>query len=244
MTTMLDSLIKELELNSNPTQAKILSSFFKTKKGEYGEGDIFLGIKVPIQRKISKNYDLDLEEIQVLLDSKIHEHRLCALFILIQKYEEANKKDNNKLQELIFNFYLKNVKKGNINNWDLVDLSAPNISGDYILKNPKKKKILLSLANSDKLWEKRVAILSTFAFIKKGNKEDCFLLAQILLKDKNDLIQKAVGWMLRECGKRVSEKDLCDFLDKNYKNMPRTMLRYSIERLKIQKRKHYMEKNN
>jgi 3-methyladenine DNA glycosylase AlkD len=242
MENNLDLLIGELKKESNPKQAKVLSGFFKTKKGEYGEGDIFLGIKVPVQRKISKKYDLSFEELQKLLDSKIHEYRMCALFILIKKYETATKEKNTNLQNQAFEFYINNVKKGNINNWDLVDLSAPNICGEFIFNNPENKKTLYELASSGKVWEKRVAIISTFAFIKNKSTKDTYKIAEILLNDEHDLIQKAVGWMLRECGKRVNEKELCQFLEKYSKKMPRTMLRYSIERLSKQKKKHYMLK--
>ena len=221
-------VIQELQSKNNKNQAVILSRFFKTGKGEYGEGDIFLGIKVPIQRKIAKKYtDISFKDIQKLLNSKIHEYRLTGLFILIEKEDK----------EKVFNLYLKNTK--NINNWDLVDLSAPKILGSY-LKN-KKRDILYSLAISDNLWERRISIVSTYAFIKENDFKDTIKIAKILLSDKHDLIHKAVGWMLREVGKRDKEIEK-SFLNKYYRNMPRTMLRYSIERFNPKEKEFYMKK--
>jgi 3-methyladenine DNA glycosylase AlkD len=227
------SLKKELKELSDPKQAKILQRFFKTGKGEYGEGDIFLGIKVPVQRKTAKRYyNLSLTNIGKILNSKIHEHRLTSLFILINKYKEADEKGKKE----IFNFYLKNTK--HINNWDLVDLSSPNIIGNYLLD--KDKSIIYKLARSKNLWEKRIAILATFTFIRNNEYKDCFKIAELLLHDKHDLIHKANGWMLREVGKRINEKTEEIFLKKHYKNMPRTMLRYAIERFEEKKRKYYL----
>ncbi len=250
----------ELKKAANPEKAKILQRFFKTGKGEYGEGDIFLGIVVPEQRKIAKKHpDLTLEEIQKLLSSKIHEHRLTSLFILINKYKKA---EDDKEKKKIFDFYLKNTK--NINNWDLIDLSAPNIIGNYLLDkdkwdsrstenkrgagnkggigNTNKRAILHKLARSKSLWEKRIAILATFEFIKNGEYEDTLKISEILLNDKHDLIHKGVGWMLREVGKRVSPEKEEEFLKKHYKGMPRTMLRYAIERFPEDKRRYYLRK--
>lgn len=230
---MLNSLIKELEGLKNPEQAKNLQRFFKTGKGQYGEGDIFLGIKLPVQREIAKKYkDLNLTKIGELLKSKIHEHRLVALMILIQKYKKSSEKG----KEEIFHFYLNNTKF--INNWDLVDLSSHSIVGNFLLN--KDKKILYTLANSENLWERRIAVISTFSFIKNNDFADSLALAEILLKDKHDLIFKAVGWMLREIGKK-DEKVLEDFLKFHYKKMPRTMLRYAIEKLGEGKRKKYLK---
>jgi len=233
---MLNQLKKDLQKLANPEKAKLLSRFFKTEKGQYGEGDIFLGITVPDQRKVSKEYPkLRLNEIHELLSSKIHEHRLTSLFVLISKFE----KGNNKLKKEIFDFYLQNTK--NINNWDLVDLSAPKISGAYMLDNPKEKKILYKLAKSNHLWEKRIAVLSTFAFIKNNDFDDAIKIAEMLLKDKHDLIYKAVGWMLREIGKKDQETEE-KFLKKHCKEMPRTMLRYAIEKFQKNKKEFYMKK--
>jgi 3-methyladenine DNA glycosylase AlkD len=228
------SLISELKENSNPEQAALLQGFFKTGKGEYGYGDIFLGIKVPVQRKIAKKYDLSLNEIKKLLESKIHEHRLCALFILITKYSKANEKEKKE----IFEFYLNNTE--NINNWDLVDCSAPKIVGNYLLD--KDRKVLYTLAKSQNIWERRIAIISTFELIYNKQIDDTLKISEILLYDKHDLIHKAVGWMLREAGKRVSQEKEEQFLKKHYKNMPRTMLRYAIERFDKQRKEFYMRK--
>jgi len=222
---------KEIQTKKDPIRAKILSRFFKTGKGQYGEGDIFLGIVVPVQRIIAKKYykEISLREVQKLLNSKIHEYRLIALLILVEKYKED--------KELIYNTYIKNFR--NINNWDLVDLTAPKIMGDFL--KDKNKDILYSLAVSDDLWERRISIIATFDFIKDNDFKDALKISEILLNDKHDLIHKAVGWMLREIGKR--NKDLeKEFLDKNYRIMPRTMLRYSIEKFSPREREFYMKK--
>ena len=192
---MLDKIEKEIISLKNPEKAKALQRFFKTQKGEYGKGDIFLGIKVPEQRKIAKKYSyLSLQKIQKLLKNKIHEFRLISLLILVDKYKRANLNE----KEDIFNFYLKNTRY--INNWDLVDLSAPRIIGDFLYK--RNRKILYALANSSDLWEKRISILSTLYFIQYNDFQDSLAISEILLKDKYDLIHKAVGWMLREVGKK------------------------------------------
>ena len=231
---MFKKVLKDLESKKDKDQARILSYFFKTKKGQYGEGDIFWGIKVPVQRIISKKFkDLSLEDIQILLDSKVHEVRLTGLFILIERYNiSENKKE-------IFKFYLKNTK--NINNWDLVDLSAPKILGDFLINNSKEIKVLYNLVKSDNLWERRIAILSTVAFIKNNNFEETLKIAEILLKDEHDLIHKSVGWMLREIGKRDKNKEK-EFLNNYYRIMPRTMLRYSIEKFDPKEKEFYMKK--
>ena len=229
---MLQALIQELQKEKNSKQAEILQRFFKTGKGQYGEGDIFLGIKVPKQREIAKRYlNLPLPKIQELLNSKIHEYRLVGLLILINKFKKSDEIQKGN----IFNFYLKNTK--NINNWDLVDLSAPNIIGNFLFD--KKKETLYKLVESKNLWEKRIAIISTFEFIKNGEFNDALRISEILLNDKHDLIHKAVGWMLREIGKK-NEKILEDFLKEHYKKMPRTTLRYAIERLDENKRKGFL----
>jgi len=233
---MLNQLKKDMQKLANSDKAKDLSRFFKTGKDQYGEGDIFLGVSVPDQRKTAKKYlNLSLDGIQELLSSKVHEHRLTSLFILISKFE----KGNNKLKKEIFDFYLQNTK--NINNWDLVDLSAPKILGLYILDNPKEKKTLYKLVKSKNLWEKRIVMLSTYAFIKNNEFDDAFKISEILLKDKHDLIHKAVGWMLREIGNRNQAKEE-SFLKKHCKKMPRTMLRYAIEKFDKTKKEIYMQK--
>jgi 3-methyladenine DNA glycosylase AlkD len=222
---------KDLRNLSNPEKIPLYQSFFKTGKGEYAEGDIFIGLTVPNTRKIAIKYkDLPLKTVEELMKSKIHEERLCALLILVHIF-----KTNPEKREEIYNFYLKNTKY--INNWDLVDLSAPNIPGNYLFD--KDKSILYKLVKSQNLWERRISILSTFAFIKNNEFTDSLKLAEILLHDKHDLIHKAVGWMLREIGKR-DLKVLETFLQKHYKYMPRTMLRYSIEKFPENKRKKYL----
>ena len=222
----------ELRKLANPEKAKVLSRFFKTGKGDYGEGDIFLGITVPEQRKIAKKYpDLPRKDIRKLLSSKIHEYRLVALLMLIRQYGKADEKR----EKEIFDFYLANTR--HINNWDLVDLSAPNIMGDYLLD--KDRAILYKLVKSDNLWEKRIAIIATFTFIRNNQFDDTFRIAEILLYDQHDLIHKAIGWMLREIGKRNQDQEEA-FLKKYCRVMPRTMLRYAVERFDEQKRRLYL----
>lgn len=227
---------KELHKLSNSQKAEVLQVFFKTGKGEYAEGDRFYGIIVPVQRQLAKKYvDLSFGEIKKLLKGEFHEERLVACLILVEKYRKANKEKKRK----IFEFYIENIQR--INNWDLVDLSAPKICGAYLFENKNKKNILYELAKSDNLWKKRISIVTTFAFIKNGDFEDTLRISKMLLNDRHDLIHKAVGWMLREVGKRnqdIEEK----FLKKYYQKMPRTMLRYAIERFDDQKRAYYMAK--
>ena len=234
MTKELENIKDDLQQLADPEKARVLSRFFKTGKGEYGEGDIFLGIKVPEQRKIAKKYSgIAFDDIGQLLESNIHEYRLTSLFILILKY---NKEDSRRKQEIV-DFYVNNIK--NVNNWDLVDSSAPHILGHFLLD--KDRSILYRLARSDNLWERRISILSTFPFIKTNTFEDALKISEILLFDEHDLIHKAVGWMLREVGKRdltIEE----EFLQKHYLEMPRTMLRYAIEKFDEDKRKFYLGK--
>jgi 3-methyladenine DNA glycosylase AlkD len=233
MNNNLQDLENELEKLKNPANAKNLQRFFKTKKGEYGEGDIFWGIKVPTQRKIIKNYTkLSLTNLQKLITSPIHEKRLISLLILVEKFHHASEAE----QKEIYQMYLKNTRY--INNWDLVDLSAPKIVGAY-LEN-KDKKILLQLSKSKNLWEKRIAVLATYCYIRQGQGDLNLEIAKILLHDKHDLIHKAVGWMLREVGNRCSKGKEEKFLRKYYKQMPRTMLRYAIEKFSSQEKKMYL----
>jgi 3-methyladenine DNA glycosylase AlkD len=231
---MLTKIKSDLQSLKNPEKAKILSRFFKTGKGQYGEGDVFLGINVPDQRRIAKKHpDLSLKDLRKLLSSKIHEYRLTSLFILTIKYYKADitfKKE-------LFKFYINNIK--NINNWDLVDGSAPYILGDYLLENDRS--LLYKMAKSDNVWKRRIAIMTTFRFIKNNEFEDALNISEMLLKDKHDLIHKAVGWMLREIGKK-DHKIEEQFLRKHYKAMPRTMLRYAIERFDVNKRRSYLRK--
>jgi len=228
---MLEQLKKELRKTANPQKARLLQGFFKTGKGEYGEGDIFLGVMVPETRKTAIKFkNISLKDIGELLKSKFHEERLCALLLLVHNYEKHKEK-----REEIYNFYLKNTKY--INNWDLVDLSCHKILGEYL--KDKDKSVLYKLAISHNIWERRIAIISTARFIYYHNFQDTVDISEILLKDKQDLIHKAVGWMLREMGKR-DITSLIKFLNKHYKEMPRTMLRYAIEKLPEKQRKHYL----
>lgn len=222
----------DLQALHNPTKAKVLAGFFKTGPGEYGEGDIFLGITVPQQRTVAKKYqDLPFPHIQELLQSPIHEFRFTALIILVNQYEKAD----NKTKKKIIQFYNKNLKY--INNWDLVDTSAPYILGDYY--RDKDTSLLYRLARSNNVWKKRVAIISTYGFIRRNQFRDTLALAEILLHDTYDLIQKAVGWMLREVGNRDLKIEL-EFLNKHAASMPRTTLRYAIEKLDPKTRQHYL----
>jgi 3-methyladenine DNA glycosylase AlkD len=229
----LSEIRKKIQKHKNPTQAINLQRFFKTGKGEYGEGDIFYGIKVPAQRTIAKQFkDLSLDAVKSLILSKVHEERLIAAFILVDQF---NRGDEKKKKNILY-FYLKN-RKG-INNWDLVDLSAPKIIGAYLID--KEKDLLYKFARSKDLWEKRIAIISTQTFIRKYSFEDTLKISKILLNDKHDLIHKAVGWMLREVGNRDLQTEE-EFLKKHYKLMPRTMLRYAIEKFPELKRKAYLK---
>lgn len=231
----LEKLKLRLKQFSNKDKAKILQRFFKTGLGQYGEGDIFIGVVVPDQRKVVKEfYNISLLDTEKLLRDKIHEHRLVALLILVKKYEIAKDETS---REKIFKLYIKNKKY--INSWDLVDLSAPNIVGAYLLN--KNRKILYDFAKSNHLWTKRIAMLSCFTFIRNNESRDALKISEILLQDKHDLIHKAVGWMLREIGKRVGEDIEEEFLKKYYKKMPRTMLRYAIEKFSEKKRRYYLK---
>jgi len=230
-----DQIVDELKQVALPSKTQQLQRFFKTGKDEYGEGDGFLGIKVPQIRSIVRKYwkETNLKVAEELLHSKYHEMRMCALLILVERYKKIASE-----REKIFRIYIASAKY--INNWDLVDLTAPQIVGGYLADKPKT--ILYQFAKSKNLWERRIAILTTFNYIYQGESQETIKIARILLHDPHDLIHKAVGWMLREVGKRVDEKILTNFLDKRYKEMPRTMLRYAIEKLSEKKRKYYLSK--
>ena len=231
---MLNQIKKDLLQLGNPEKAIKLSGFFKTGKGQYGEGDVFLGIPVPEQRKVAKRYlDLSLDDLQELLRSEIHEYRLTALLILVSKYGKADSSGKDE----IFVFYLKNTEY--VNNWDLVDLSAPKIVGDYLVN--KDRSILFKLVKSSNLWERRITVLATFMFIRNDDFEDALRISKLLLCEEHDLIRKAVGWMLREIGKRDQEVEE-GFLSEYFKQMPRTMLRYAIEKFDEDKRNFYLSR--
>ncbi len=225
-------VVRELAAAADPQRAANLVWFFKTGKGQYGEGDRFIGITVPVQRKIAMRYrDLALSGVKQLLASRIHEYRLVALEILVAQYERADEEQRKR----IVAFYLEHTDR--INNWDLVDGSAPYILGHFLLN--RSRKILDRLAGSANLWERRIAIVATFAFIRNGEIEDTYRIAEKLLGDQHDLIWKAVGWALRETGK-VSRPALLAFLGKHYGRMPRTTLRYAIERFTPEERKQML----
>jgi len=223
---------KELESLADPRHAAILQRFFKTGPGQYGEGDRFRGLRVPVLRKVARKYrHLSLAEAGRLLQSAFHEDRLLALLILIDQYYRRD----DAFRDEIHRFYLDHA--GWVNNWDLVDASAPHLVGHYL--NDRAKDPLTRLAASGVLWERRMAIIATFHFIKQGDYDDTLRVARLLLGDPEDLIHKAVGWMLREVGKRrvaVAEA----FLQAHYRNMPRTMLRYAIERFPEARRQAYL----
>ena len=229
------NVVRDLGRLADPQKAKILAGFFKCGKGEYGEGDKFLGIVVPEQRRVVKKYfeEITLPEIEKLVESQFHEHRLVGLLMLVEKFGRADEKKKKE----IFSFYLKHAKQ--VNNWDLVDLTAPKIVGEHLLSGDRK--VLYKLAKSKNLWERRVAILATFTFIRQNQFEDAFKISEILLSDPHDLIHKAVGWMLREAGKR-DQKAEEEFLQKHLSEMSRTTLRYAIERFKEKKRQAYLKK--
>jgi 3-methyladenine DNA glycosylase AlkD len=230
---MANDLRRQLLKKADKNKAIHLQRFFKTKKGEYGEGDLFLGVMVPESRKIAKNLkDLGLSQFSDSICSKFHEERLACLFVLVEKFEKG---DGLQKKE-VFDFYIKNRKY--VNNWDLVDLSAPKIVGAWL--DGKDKTLLYKFARSKDLWERRIAILSTFYYIRERDCKDALKIAEILKNDGYDLIQKAVGWMLREIGKNCGQKTEEEFLKRNYKTMPRTMLRYAIERFPEKIRKFYL----
>jgi len=215
-------------------KAKLLQGFFKTGPGQYGEGDIFIGVMVPNIRKVAGRFrDLEAKEILKLLHSKIHEERLLALVIMTEQFKAGTAAE----KDLLYRLYLENTR--HINNWDLVDVTAPRIVGTYLLGKPRD--ILYKLAKADLLWERRIAIISTLAFIREKQFSETLAISKILLKDKEDLMHKACGWMLREAGKQ-DKPVLTGFLEKYCRVMPRTMLRYAIERLSDKERKKYMMK--
>ncbi len=230
---MASKVFEALEQVATPERAEAGAWFFKTGPGEYGEGDKFLGVTVPDQRKISKLLykELNIEQILLSLRSPWHEERLTALFMLVLRY----KKDDEKTKSKIVKLYLENTEF--VNNWDLVDSSAPYILGNW-LQN-KDRTILYKLSKSKILWERRISIITTLMFIRNGEYGDTLDLAEQLLNDKEDLINKAVGWCLREVGKKAEDL-LVDFLDKYAATMPRTTLRYAIEKFPEPKRKHYL----
>jgi 3-methyladenine DNA glycosylase AlkD len=230
--TTATAISNKLHALASPETAVILQRFFKTGVGQYGEGDVFLGIKVPPLRTLAKQHrGADLSAIAALLDSRYHEERLFALILLMQFYQSSTEKD----QSAAYDLYLNTTQR--INNWDLVDISAPHIVGRHLQERPRK--VLHQLARSSSLWERRIAIIATLHFIRLHDFDDTLRIAEILLHDEHDLMHKAVGWMLREVGKRDLETEEI-FLKQHYHSMPRTMLRYAIERFPETKRKKYL----
>lgn len=231
----LENLKKDIRKYKDAECAKLLQRYFKTGPGEYGEGDIFLGLKVGQVKNVAKKYqNVSLSIVEKLLTSKIHEQRTVAIFILIHQFEKADLKEKNK----IYKFYLKNIS--GINNWDLVDISCHKIIGKYLDISGSSRDILYKFAKSSNFWKRRISIITTFQFIRNQDFKDALKIAEILLNDKEDLIHKAVGWVLRAIGDKnfaVEEK----FLKKHYKKMPRTMLRYAIEKFPEEKRQAYLK---
>lgn len=213
----------------------IIKRFFKSYKGGYSEGDVFIGAKVPVVRAVCKNYkDMALAQIEKALESPVHEVRLAAVIIMTDQSKKADPRH----KKALFDLYLRRTDR--INNWDIVDLSCRDVVGEYLLDKPRN--VLYTLARSDNLWERRIAMVSTWAFIRHGEIDDTFKIAELLLQDKHDLIHKAVGWMLREAGKKVGHTPLKTWLDNHYKHMPRTALRYAIEHFDPAMRQHYLKK--
>lgn len=230
-----EEIKQELKKYVNAEKAAFLPKFFQAFEGGYGEGDRFLGVVVPDQRKVARKYykAASIKDIEELLNEPYHEYRLTALFMMVYKFEKAKDK---KEKEEIVNTYLKNIEA--VNNWDLVDSSAPQILGPFLCD--KNRGILYEMAQTPDLWKQRIAIMSTFYFIKQGEYDDALKISEILLNHKHDLIHKAVGWMLREIGNRDFEVEY-NFLKENYKAMPRTMLRYAIEKFEPDLRQKFLK---
>ena len=226
----LEQVLREL---ADPDIAEHSQRFFKTAKGEYGEGDLFLGVRVPvIRRQVKKYKDVPLQQVKALLKSAYHEERLFALLLLVDKYSRGSTEQ----KQIIYELYLANTRY--INNWDLVDSSAHKIVGKYLLD--RDRKVLYTLSHSDNLWERRIAVIATMQFVANNQFEDTMKISECLLDDKEDLIHKAVGWLLREIGKRDASVEKA-FLKKHYMKMPRTMLRYAIEKFPEIERRAYLD---
>ena len=225
---------------ASAADAAFLQRFFKTGKGQYGEGDVFIGVRVPATRVVARRFaDLPFADLDQLLDSEVHEHRLAALLILVARFEAASRPRgrDEALRAEIADRYLAAVRRGRVNNWDLVDSSAPYILGGYLYDRPRD--ILFDFARTGDLWQRRVAMLATLGFIARGDPSSTLELAEILFRDREDLIQKAVGWMLREVGKRIDPALLTGFLDSHAAQLPRTALSYATEHLTAEQRAGY-----
>jgi 3-methyladenine DNA glycosylase AlkD len=231
-----ETLAKELAEAANPEKAAFFPKFFKTGPGDYAEGDRFLGVTVPEQRRIAKRHrDMPLPEVAKLVGSPIHEHRLTGFLVLTEQFRKADEETRAR----IFAFCRKHL--AGLNNWDLVDTVAPKIFGEHLIAHPELRKMLHTFAGDSSLWKRRIAIIATQAFIRSGDFEDTLTLAERLVHDPHDLIHKAVGWMLREVGDRDRAR-LEGFLERHAAEMPRTMLRYAIEKLSPQRRRYFMER--
>jgi 3-methyladenine DNA glycosylase AlkD len=234
-TMKASDVIQALQKHASPEDAVFLQRFFKTGEGQYGAGDVFIGVRMPQVREVCKQFkDLPLAEVQTLFDSDIHEYRMAAGIILDYQYKKSSER------EAIYNLYLHNVLAGRVNNWDLVDVTCRDVVGRYLWETETPRDVLFKLAKSDNLWQKRVAIISTFYFLGKGDPSTSLELAELLVNEKQDLLQKAVGWTLREVGKQVDTKLLTAFLDKHAATMPRTALRYAVEHFSHELKTHYM----
>ncbi|XXF80701.1 DNA alkylation repair protein [Myxococcaceae bacterium GXIMD 01537] len=229
-----EAVVRELERAALPEKAAFLPRFFKAGPGEYAEGDVFLGVTVPEQRKIARRFQaLGEDALSTLLRSPVHEHRLTGFLILVARYKKADAPGRSRL----FAFCREHL--AGLNNWDLVDTVAPHVIGAHLLEHPSLKPMLDDFARSAVLWERRIAIIATQAFIRRGEFADTLRLAEVLLRDEHDLIHKAVGWMLREVGERDLAREEA-FLDRHAAEMPRTMLRYAIEKFSPERREHYL----
>jgi len=227
--------MNELAKYASDMYANNLQWFFKTGPGEYGEGDQFIGVRMPDVRKVCKVFkELPLPEVAKLIESPIHEHRMTGLVILTMQYPKSTSK------QAIYDVYIDELAKGNVNNWDLVDVTCRAVVGEHLRNNRTK---LYELAKSENLWERRVAIVSTFPYLASGDAGTSLELSELLLHDKHDLMHKAVGWTLREVGKRCDRQLLLEFLDKHAVDMPRTALRYAIEHLPEQTRQYYLKRS-
>lgn len=236
---MVEEVQAALRSVSSSEKAASSGRFFKSAPGQYAEGDKFIGVTVPEQRKIAKAFfrSILFKDMRRLLESPWHEERLTALFMMVMKFQ----KGNDVTKRAVFDLYMEEI--AHVNNWDLVDSSAPYIVGPWLDGNPYKMKVLTKLAHSETLWERRIAMLATFYYIHtRQHADEALAIIDILLHDEHDLIQKAVGWMLREIGKRVDEQILIGFLDEHAHTMPRTALRYAIEHLTTEQKQRYMRK--
>lgn len=230
-----NDVLTALEKHASPADAAFLERFFKTGEGEYGAGDVFIGVRVPQTRQVAVQFKaISLTDIEALLESPIHEMRLCAVIIMTLQAKRADASHLKALAEL----YLRRTDR--INNWDIVDTSCRDIIGEYILQNPEKRRLARRLARSDNIWERRIAMISTWQWIRAGHLGPTFEIAELLIGDTHDLIHKAVGWMLREAGKKDSDQ-LRQFLISHIRQLPRTTLRYAIERFEPDERRYFLK---